>query len=187
MIGTIYIIHGCPDTEDENGGVQACDTHWIPWVKAQLEGRGYKVLTPLMPKPWAPDYKVFKAEFEKNEISENDVFIGHSCGGSFFVRWLGESKQKVAKLILVAPWKIPDPGDEARENYYSYTIDKTIPERVGEIVMFTSDNEEADGKESVKIFHEALGGRLIELSGRGHYVLEDMGTEEFPELLTEIA
>jgi hypothetical protein len=27
---------------------------------------------------------------------------------------------------------------------------------------------------------------VIELEGRGHYVMEDMGTEEFPELLHEI-
>lgn len=55
-----------------------------------------------------------------------------------------------------------------------------------EIVMFTADDEEENGKKSLKIFHDALGGKIIELQSRGHYVLDDMGTEEFPELLSSI-
>ena len=52
--------------------------------------------------------------------------------------------------------------------------------------MFTADDEEEEGKKSLKIYHEALGGKVIELKGRGHYTQGDMGTEEFPELLKEI-
>ena len=52
--------------------------------------------------------------------------------------------------------------------------------------MFTSDNEEEDGKESLNIFHRALGGEIIELRGRGHYTMGDMETIEFPELLEVI-
>ncbi|MBS3127157.1 hypothetical protein J4228_03250 [Candidatus Woesearchaeota archaeon] len=52
--------------------------------------------------------------------------------------------------------------------------------------MFTADDEEDDGKKSLKIFHKALVGKIIGLKGRGHYTLGDMGTEEFPELLEVI-
>lgn len=31
-----------------------------------------------------------------------------------------------------------------------------------------------------------LGGKLIELSGRGHFTMGSMGTDAFPELLEEI-
>ena len=57
---------------------------------------------------------------------------------------------------------------------------------VKEVIIFTSDNEEKDGKKSAKIFHDALGGKIIELKGRGHYIFWDMKTEEFPELLKEV-
>ena len=70
-----------------------------------------------------------------------------------------------------------------RDAYYTYPIDETIKERVGRIVMFTADDEEEDGKKSVKIFHAAFGGNLIELPGRGHFTMDSMGTDEFPELL----
>lgn len=49
--------------------------------------------------------------------------------------------------------------------------------------MFTADDEEDDGKKSLKIFHEALGGEVIGLKEHGHYTMDDMGTEKFPELL----
>lgn len=139
-----------------------------------------------MPECWQPKYSAFKAKFEKYKMSEDSVLIGHSCGCAFLVRWLGESKQKIAKLILVAPWKIPDENDPVRKEFYEYPIDDSIRSRVKEIVMFTADDEEDDGKKSLKMFHDAIGGKIIELKGRGHYILENMGTEEFPELLKEI-
>ncbi|MCJ7804890.1 alpha/beta hydrolase [Patescibacteria group bacterium] len=182
------IIHGCPSNVERamSPETRTYDKHWIPWLKKELSSREIKTETPLMPSPWEPDYNKFKKEFEKYKVTEKTVLIGHSCGCAFLVRWLGETKQKVNKLILVAPWKIPDKDDKFRKAFYGYSVDKTIKARVKEIVMFTSDDEEDNGKKSLKIFHKALGGKIIELKGRGHYTLGDMGTEKFPELLKEI-
>ncbi len=87
---------------------------------------------------------------------------------------------------MVAPWKINSKHDKWREQFYTYPIDRKIKERVKEIVMFTADNEEEGGKKSLSIFHKALGGKIIELKGMGHFCFEDMDTYEFPELLKEI-
>jgi len=162
------------------------DKHWMPWTKKQLIASGMKTATPLMPNPWHPNYNDYKKEFEKNHVDENTILVGHSCGCSFLVRWLGETKRKIFKLILVAPWKINESAPEWEKNFYEFPIDTTIPERVGEIVMFTADNEREDGKRGLEMFHEVLGGRIIELKGHGHYILKHMGTEEFPELLKVI-
>src|SRR3989344_2987707 len=149
------IIHGCPSNAEraKNPETRTYDKHWIPWLKKELDAAGMKTDTPLMPTPWEPEYEKFKKEFDRCEVNEDTILVGHSCGAAFFVRWLGETKRKVLKLILVAPWKIP---------------------------------EEEDGKESLKIFHRALGGEVVELQGHGHYTFGDMGTEEFPELLGTI-
>jgi len=173
------IVHGCYGKSEQHPQ----NKHWTPWVKNKLLERGVKVETPEMPNPWAPVYKDFKKEFERYEVDENTILIGHSCGCAFLVRWLGESKNKVKKLILVAPWKIVDKEDQFRPAFYNYPIDEAIKDRVEEIVMFTADDEENAGKESLQVFHKALGGKIIELKGHGHYTLDDMGTEEFPELL----
>ena len=178
------LVHGCPDTE-ERSVEPTYDEHWMPRIKQELASRHIAVDAPRMPRPWRPDYAAFKEEFEKAGITEDTILIGHSCGCAFLVRWLGDTKRPVRKLILVAPWKIPS-GDRARQAFYSYQIDRTIRARVGEIVIFTSDDEEEDGKRSAHIFHDALGGRVIELPSHGHYTFGDMGTNEFPELLDEI-
>jgi predicted alpha/beta hydrolase family esterase len=102
------------------------------------------------------------------------------------VRWLGETKQRIKKLILVAPWKINDKHDKWRKLFYGYPVDKTIKERLREIILFTADNEMEGGKISLNIFYKALGGKIIELKGMGHFCFEDMKTEEFPELLKEV-
>lgn len=181
----VYIIHGCPSASEKamNPKTRTYDKHWIPWLKKELEAKGVKVETPLMPSPWKPNYEKFKNEFDKYETDEDTILIGHSCGSAFLVRWLGDTKREVSKLILVAPWKIQDKKDKFRKEFYEYQIDETIKNRVGKIIMFTSDNEEDGGKKSLSIFHQALGGKIIELKGRGHYTQSDMGTIEFPELL----
>ena len=133
-----------------------------------------------------PSYEKWKLEFEKQNINEESTLIGHSCGCAFLVRWLGDSKRKIDKLILVAPWKIGTSSQE-KIKFYDYLIDETIKSRVSKIVMFTADNEAENGKKSLKIFHDALGGTIIELKGRGHYAGDDkVRTEKFPELLSAI-
>ena len=139
-----------------------------------------------MPNPWEPVYENFKREFEKYKINQDTILIGHSCGCAFLVRWLGETKARIPKLILVAPWKIPDKRDNARKAFYGHPIDKTIKSRIGKIIMFIADDEVDDGKKSLKIYHQALGGEIIELKGRGHFTLNDMGTTKFPELLEKV-
>jgi len=180
------IIHGCPSDAKKamNPETRTYDKHWIPWVKKELIANGIEIIIPLMPTPWQPDYQKFKNEFEKYPVDESTILIGHSCGTAFLVRWLGQSKRKIDKLILVAPWKIPEPERKGTDlDFYNYPIDATIKDRVNRIIMFTADDERENGKKSLIIYQEALGGQVIELPGHGHYILKDMKTEEFPELL----
>ncbi len=179
----VIIVHGCSSAPEEmNPNTRTYDKHWIPWIKKELTAKGVQAETPLMPEPWAPKYEAFKQEFEKLNIAESDTLVGHSCGCAFLVRWLGDTKKKIDRLILVAPWKIAG-ENSPKKAFYEYPIDTTIKSRVGKIIMFTAHNEEPDGKESLRMFHEALDGEIVELKGRGHYTQDDMGTNEFPELL----
>lgn len=176
------ILHWCPcDSSD-----LSYNKHRIPWLKKELTLKNIETEVPLMPSPWEPDYDKFKTEFEKYDIDEDTVLVWHSCSCAFLVRRLWETKTKISKLILVAPWKINDEWWEIRERFYNYKIDNSIKDRVKKIIMFTSDNEEKNGKISLKLFHDTIGWEIIELKSRWHYILSHMKTESFPELLEVI-
>jgi len=182
------IVHGCPSDKEKamDPETRTYDKHWMPWTKNELNKLGINTITPLMPDPWEPVYEKFKYEFEKYEVNEESILIGHSCGCTFLVRWLGETKQKIHKLILVAPWKIAEGSLKFEMDYYQFPIDQTIKVRVDQITIFTSNDEAEDGKLGAVMFHDALGGEIISLPNHGHYVIDEMMTEEFPELIKEV-
>jgi predicted alpha/beta hydrolase family esterase len=103
-------IHGCPSDVEKalNPETRTYDKHWQPWLVENLKKHGYVADFPLMPEPWSPVYEEYKKVVDNLEINENTTLIGHSCGSAFLVRYLGDTKKKIDKLILVAPWKIPD-------------------------------------------------------------------------------
>jgi len=179
------IVHGCPSDSSEEKTKEYAG-HWMPWIKKELTVRGIETNIPFMPRPWLPDYTAFKRVFEKYPVTANTILIGHSCGSAFLVRWLGETKREIYKLLLVAPWKETKYSDIYRKRFYGYTVNEDVKLHVKEIVMFTADNEDAIGKNALKTFHSSLGGKIIQCKGMGHYCLEDMRSEAFPDLLKEV-
>ncbi|MFA5952990.1 MAG: class I tRNA ligase family protein [Candidatus Pacearchaeota archaeon] len=179
-ISNVIVVHGGDLGEKDNSYFK----HWMPWLKKKLNENKIHSEFPLMPVDVKTTYNDWKKIFDKFEINDESILIGHSRGTAFLVKWLGETKKKVKKLILVAPWKFAD--KKHKETFYDFKIDNEIKNRINEIIIFTSNDEEKDGKNSVKIFYDSLGGKKIELKNHGHFTLEDMKTEEFPELLNEI-
>jgi len=183
----VVIVHGSNiNKESAEKGLPENKRHWCFWLQKELEKRGIEVSNKIYPRNWSPIYDDWKEEFEKNKINEESVLIGHSAGGGFLVRWLGETNKKVKKLILVSPAIIHSGGFVTLDNLLKFEINKEIKNNIGKIVIFTSDNDFEGVKKSVKIFSEALGIKPIILKNRGHFREQDIGTKEFPELLEEI-
>ena len=70
-------------------------------------GNNYKYLSPQMPSPTQPLFIEWTELFEKyltRVRGEEVVFVGHSLGGSFLLKYLSENpiKYKIAGLFLVA-------------------------------------------------------------------------------------
>jgi len=184
----VVIVHGSSSKDKiEKKSMIKNKQHWFPWIKKKLEDREIQCDVPLMPESWEPKYNNWKKEFEKISVDENSVLIGTIAGAVFLVRWLGETKKKIKKLILVAPITGKEKcNDWLNKEYGDFELDESIKERVGEVVIFFSDNDKNERLDTAKIYHKKLGGKLIELPGRGHFIEKYMGTYEFPELLEEI-
>ncbi len=174
------IIHGMP----EKGEVYdlMSESHWILWLKKNLEAHNIETLNPEMPEPYEPSFDMWKAEFEKYELSKQSILIGHSCGAGFLVRYLNENKINVAKLILVGPWMDPDKSLES--GFFDFEIDEALINRVGELYIMYSTDDGEEVLETVETLKTKLpDAQYAEFKNKGHFTIEDMGTEEFPELL----
>jgi len=146
------IIHGCSSSPEESKEYSE-SKHWMPWVEKELIARGISTTVPSMPESWVPDYERWKAEFEKQNINEQTTLIGHSCGCAFLVRWLGDSKRKIDKLILVAPWNKKGP---------SFFFDG--PEVVDGLL--SSDHGSLEGPAGADVKTDVLARRILRDCGK---------------------
>ena len=157
------------------------NSHWFPWLQKQFLMEGIFTQTPEMPEAYSPDYIKWKKEFERFDVDENTILIGHSCGGGFLLRWLTENKVKVLKLILVAPWL--DPQRTKTTDFFDFSIDPDLQKRT-KIDLFLSEDDDKDILESVRIIHESVPGiNVHRLKNMGHFTYTDMKTHVFPEIL----
>jgi len=181
------IVHGSNSTEKESKkGAPENLRHWKPWIKENLEKLGINTSNSLYPNDWLPDYESWKKVFEKNKITSNTILIGHSAGTAFILRWLTENKIKVNKVILIAPSIIKYGKYNYLSNLKNFSYDSTLKKYFKELIIFYADNDDEDIIKSAKEVHNKLGGKLILLKGKGHFTLDDMGTEKFPELLNVV-
>lgn len=180
------IIHGCPSNAEKamDPTKRTYDKHWIPWLKNELTKRGIKTDVPFMPTPWQPVYREWKREIEKLPVTKNTILIGHSCAAAFLTKWLGETNRSIKKLIFVGGARISKTNDHRKDDLYSGDISPDIKNNVKDVALFISNDNQRHIK-STDMYAKELNGRIIKLKNRGHFTFEDMGTNEFPELLAE--
>lgn len=172
MMTRIFILHGW-------GGDST--TNWFLWLKNQEEQKGNEVFVPDFPNTEFPNYDEWKKHWEElyvPKIESNSIFIGHSLGGSFLLRWLSEEEISVARLILVAP--APDDCDiEEIQNFFIAPWNaETLKQNVRKIIVLGSENDPYISLLKFKTLAEALGAIFKKCSGRGH-----LNDEELPEIL----
>ena len=77
------------------------NSHLFPWLKSQLEKKGYEVLAPALPHTQEPDDEEQTEFVLKNcELDANTVIVGHSFGGVVALRLL-EKGIRVNKVVLL--------------------------------------------------------------------------------------
>jgi predicted alpha/beta hydrolase family esterase len=185
---TAILIHGMPSKEEyfDSTGPALSNKHWFPWLQRELILNGILVQTPEMPEPYQPHYGKWKETFEQFTINEDTTLVGHSCGGGFLVRWLSENKVKVGKVALVAPWiNANHPAPVA--GFFDFQIDAELVSRTKGLSLFTSSDDGKEVHDTAELLKNTVQNlQLKEFTDKGHFTLEDMETEKFPELLENL-
>lgn len=177
------IIHGMPSKDEylDPHNPSPSHNHWFPWLQRQLILRGILTQTPEMPTPYDARYEEWASVIEQFDITEETILIGHSLGGGFLVRWLSESKIKVGRVALIAPWL--DPNKELTTGFFDFSIDSELAKKAKDITVFISYDDDQEELTSFQILKDTIPGlKIREFDGKGHFILAHMKTVEFPEL-----
>lgn len=181
------IIHGYnnkSEFEDINRPSPSND-HWMPWLQRKLLLNGIEAQTPEMPGFYEPNYEKWKEMLDRFTPDQDTILVGHSCGGGFLIRWLTENNHKVGHVVLVAPWL--DPEKIIDPNFFDFTIDKNISAKTKKLTVMYSTDDHPEILTTI----DTLKGKLedvkfMEFEDKGHFVLNSLKTEEFPELFEEL-
>ncbi|MFH1364357.1 MAG: alpha/beta hydrolase [Candidatus Aenigmatarchaeota archaeon] len=173
MTKRVFIVHrweGNPEAD------------WYPWLKKQLEEKGFQVEVPAMPDPDSPkiDEWVSFLREKVGDPDENTYFVGHSIGCQTILRYLETVPDtRIGGVVLVAGWI--NLTSEVTEKPEEYHVAKPWLEapiewdkiRNNNFVAVFSDNDPYVPIGDAKIFQEKLGARVVFESRKGHFTEEE--------------
>lgn len=181
-----YLIHGWSGSTARG---------FFPWLKAELESRGYAVEAPQMPNADAPSYETW-VPFLESLIGTPDaetVIVGHSMGGQAALRFLERLPDgaSIGKVILVAPVVDTIEGMDLMDElvarpWLDRPFDAAKIRRFSDnIVGIFSDDDPYILLTSEEILRNRFGAKTIVEHAKAHFSA-DTGTKEVPVILEYI-
>jgi len=191
-VSNVIIFHGKGDDHEyyDHKYASSSNLHWIPWLQNECLINDLPAHTPEVFRVFDAKYEDWKQEFERYPITSETIVVTHSCSGGFLFRYLSENKTvRLKKWIAVAPWL--DPLKFMQNTFgfdlFDFERDPNILDRVDEAIIFHSEDDQESIQLSIKEIQETWPDFPIRIfSGYGHFCQEDMGTQEFPELIEEV-
>ena len=184
----VFIIHGWGSNPKDD---------WFPWIKKELESKGFKVEIPVMPntdEPKVNEWVGFLKKIVKNP-DKDTYFIGHSIGCQTILRYLEnlDKKIKIGGCIFVAGWfnLIPEPieeegGTEIARPWIETSMDfKKITSHTDKFLAIFSDNDPVVPLTDNKLFKERLKAKIIIEHNKGHFNKSD-GVKEMKIVVDEL-
>ncbi len=164
------LLHGYTGSPNKN---------FFPWLKKELESRGYNVFVPKLPNTNKPNINKQVEHVLKNEkFDENTVLLGHSLGSVVALKVVENLKVKIKKLILAAGFidsKLIS-NDKPYKKSFNWKFDfEKIKRNVGEIIILRDLKDTEIRKEQAERIYNALGGNLINFEAGEEHIT---GNEE---------
>lgn len=167
--------------------------NWYPWLKKELENKGYSVLVPEMPNTSKPKISAWTAHLKSiiGNIDENTYLVGHSIGCQTIMRFLEKENKRITKAVFVAGWfKLDNLENEEVESIASPWLENNInyekvKSNIDKLTVFLSSNDPYNCvKENKSIFEKELGAKVIILDNKGHFTSDD-GVSQLRDVLKE--
>lgn len=168
----VFIVHGWGGNPQEN---------WLPWLKKELETKGFKVFVPQLPDPrnpriynWIP-----KLSETVGTPDEQTYLIGHSMGCSTIAHYLESlpNDVRVGGAVFVAGFfkrltgiENEKGNAETVEHWLSAPIDlMKVKSHINKSVAIFSDNDPYVPLDNQDDFRDKLGSKIIVEHKMGHF------------------
>jgi predicted alpha/beta hydrolase family esterase len=181
MVKRAFLIHGWEGHPEEG---------WRPWLKGELEKRGFTVIAPAMPDTGNPKLDAW-LEHLKRVVGEPDkdcYLVGHSLGCITILRYLESLSegQEIGGAVLVAGFTTNLGYDEIA-SFFETPIDwGKINAHCKKFVAIHSDNDPYVsihyGRE---IFKQKINAEVIIEHNMKHFSGDD-GINELPSVLESV-
>ena len=180
----VFIVHGWGGRPDEA---------WFPWIKKELEDKGYKVFIPAMPETDEPKMELW-IPFLSQLVGKPDLntfFVGHSIGCQAIIRYLETLPEgtKIGGAVFVAGWynvrNIDTEEDKRIVEPWLNTArdDEKIKRIINKVIAIFSDNDPFVSPENQKSWQEKVGAKIIVEHNKGHFNEEEPSVWELPSAL----
>ena len=151
------ILHGYTGRTDKN---------FLPWLKLEIEKRGYKVQMPQMPNTEHPrESEQLEYVLKNCKVDQNTIIIGHSLGTVVAMKVLQKINKPIAGLVLVAPAIDPKfHHAESRPFWKTFSwenLDYKKLKNLTQSIYVLSDLQEVHRKEYLEFLAEKLNAKLI--------------------------
>lgn len=184
----VFIVHGWDGYPEEG---------WFPWLKRELEARGFFVVVPQLPDAALPRIRSWIPALAQvvGVADEETYFVGHSMGCQTIVRFLEALPEgsRVGGAVFVAGFlKRLTNLEEDREvqeiahEWLTAPVDLAkVRERLNKCAAIFSDNDSYVPLDNQEEFREKLGAEIIIESQRGHFS-GSQGVTELPSALEAV-
>ncbi|MBR9680783.1 MAG: hypothetical protein GOU98_03080 [Candidatus Altiarchaeota archaeon] len=159
--------------------------YWQPWLKKELEAKGFEIVIPVMPNTANPKFNEWLSHMQKVVTKSDGVyFVGHSLGCITIMRFLETLPKGIkAKTVVMVAGFSDDLGYQKISSFFQTELDwEKIKNSCENFVAIFSDDDPHVPLKHADIFMEKLGAKIIIKKGRKHF-----GENTMPEVLDEIS
>jgi uncharacterized protein len=184
----VFIVHGWDGNPNEN---------WFPWLKKELQDRGFEAFVPQLPNPenprvynWIP-----KLAETVRKPNEQTYLIGHSMGCQAIARYIESlpDNVKVGGAVFVAGFfkrltGLEDtPGDRETDRHWLDTPPdlKKIKSHLLKSIALFSDNDPYVPLDNQDDFKDKLGSKII-IEHKMFHFNERYGITKLPIVLKSL-
>ena len=184
----VFIAHGWDGYPEEG---------WFPWIKKELEAKGFEVYVPQLPETGSPRIHNWVPKLAEvvGEIDENTYFVGYSMGCQTIARYLETLPEgvKVGGAVFVAGFfkrltGLEDDEDvrETDKHWLVTPLDLTkVKSHLSKSVAIFSDNDPYVSLDNQDDFRNKLGSEIIIEKNMGHFS-GSTGVTELPIALESL-